>query len=32
MAEDRLKTWEVLFQRALELIDSANAGGARLDD
>lgn len=32
MAQDRLNTWEVLFQRALELIDSANAGGARLDD
>lgn len=32
MAEDRLKTWEILFQRALELIDSANAGGAKLDD
>ncbi len=32
MAEDRLKIWETLFQRALELIASANAGGARLDD
>jgi predicted nucleotidyltransferase component of viral defense system len=32
MAEDRLKIWEILFQRALDLIDSANAGGARLDD
>ncbi|MDP2398366.1 MAG: nucleotidyl transferase AbiEii/AbiGii toxin family protein [Burkholderiales bacterium] len=32
MAEDRLKIWEVLFQRALELFDSANAGGARLED
>lgn len=32
MAEDRLKVWEILFRRALELIDAANAGGARLDD
>lgn len=32
MAEDRLKVWEILFRRALELIDVANAGGARLDD
>lgn len=32
MAEDRLNTWEVLFQRALELIDSANASDARLED
>jgi hypothetical protein len=32
MVEDRLKTWEVLFQHALELIDSANAGGAKLED
>ena len=32
MAEDQLKIWEILFQRALELIDSANAGGAKLDD
>lgn len=32
MAEDRLKTWEILFQRALELIDAANANDARLDN
>jgi hypothetical protein len=32
MAEERLKTWEILFQRALALIDSANASDARLED
>lgn len=32
MAEDRLKTWEVLFQRALLLIDSVGAAGGILDD
>lgn len=32
MAEDRLKTWETLFQRALTLIDSARESGAPLDD
>lgn len=31
MAEDRLKLWQTLFQRALLLIDSARAGGATLD-
>jgi predicted nucleotidyltransferase component of viral defense system len=28
MAEDRLRTWEILFQRALSLIDSVAASGA----
>src|SRR6266852_9202288 len=28
MAEERLKRWETLFQRALVLIDSAEAAGA----
>lgn len=32
MAEDRLKLWETLFQRALVLIDSARESGAPLDD
>ena len=32
MAEDRLKIWETLFQRALVLIDSARASGAELTD
>ena len=32
MAEDRLKLWETLFQRALLLIDSARASGATLDN
>lgn len=32
MAEDRLKLWETLFQRALLLIDSARDSGARLDN
>lgn len=32
MAEDRLRIWETLFQRALELIDSAKESGAPLDD
>lgn len=32
MAEDRLKIWETLFQRALELIDAARDSGAPLDD
>lgn len=32
MAEERLKSWEVLFKRALQLIDSAGAAGATLDD
>jgi predicted nucleotidyltransferase component of viral defense system len=32
LAEDRLKLWETLFQRALLLIDSASKNGAALDD
>ena len=28
MAQDRLKTWETLFQRALVLIDSVGKSGA----
>ena len=32
MAEDRLKIWETLFQRALLLIDSARESGAALDN
>lgn len=32
MAEDRLRIWGTLFQRVLELIDSARAAGAPLDD
>lgn len=32
MAEDRLKLWETLFQRALELIDSVRESGVPLDD
>jgi predicted nucleotidyltransferase component of viral defense system len=32
LAEDRLRIWETLFQRALELIDSARESGAPLDD
>lgn len=32
MAEVRLRIWETLFQRALELIDSAKESGAPLDD
>ena len=31
MAEDRLKTWEILFGRALALIDSVSAAGGVLD-
>ena len=31
MAQDRLKIWETLFQRALTLIDSISAAGATLD-
>lgn len=30
MAQDRLKTWETLFQRALQLIDSARKAGTEL--
>lgn len=32
MVEERLKAWEILFQRALQLMDSASAAGARLND
>ena len=32
MAEDRLKIWETLFQRALELIDSVSYAGITLED
>ena len=32
MADDRLKSWEALFQRALTLIDSVSATGVVLDD
>lgn len=32
MAEDRLKIWETLFQRALALIDAAGESGAPLND
>ena len=32
MAEDRLKIWETLFQRALVLIDSTSASGVELND
>ena len=32
MAQDRLKTWEILFQRALGLIDSLGRAGASLED
>lgn len=31
MAEDRLKIWETLFKRALELIDSVARSGARFE-
>ena len=32
MAEDRLRIWETLFQRALELIDSVSYAGITLED
>ena len=32
MAEERLKSWETLFQRALQLIDSVSAAGGILDE
>jgi len=32
MAEDRLRIWEILFQRALELIDSVSYGNISLQD
>jgi len=32
MVEDRLRIWEALFLRALELIDSVSYAGITLDD
>ena len=32
MADERLKTWEILFERALVLIDDARASGIPVDD
>jgi Nucleotidyl transferase AbiEii toxin, Type IV TA system len=32
MAEDRLRLWEVLFARALEIIDSVGAAGVARED
>lgn len=32
MADDRLSTWEILFRRALELIDSVVGLGMHLED
>lgn len=32
MAEDRLRIWEILFQRAIELIDSVSESGTTLED
>ena len=32
MAEDRLRLWEVLFARALEIIDSVGAAGIAPED
>ncbi|MBI3043594.1 MAG: nucleotidyl transferase AbiEii/AbiGii toxin family protein [Betaproteobacteria bacterium] len=32
MAEDRLRVWETLFQRALELIDSVSYAGITIED
>ncbi len=32
MAEDRLRIWETLFERALELIDSVSYAGITLED
>ena len=32
MAEERLSAWEILFQRALKIIDSVAASGTRFDD
>jgi hypothetical protein len=31
MADDRLKTWETLFQRALALIDSVAKSGTKFE-
>ena len=32
MTEDRLIAWEILFRRALEIVDSVAASGTRFDD
>jgi hypothetical protein len=32
LAEERLKAWETLFRRALEIVDSVGASGARFND
>lgn len=32
MAEDRLNAWEILFRRALEIVDSAAASGTSFDN
>lgn len=32
MAEDRLNAWEILFRRALEIVDAVAASGTRFDD
>ena len=32
MAEERLNAWEILFRRALEIVDSIAASGTRFDD
>ncbi len=32
MAQDRLNAWEILFRRALEIVDSVAASGTRFDD
>ena len=32
MAEDRVNAWEILFRRALEIVDSVAASGTRFDD
>lgn len=32
MAEERLNAWEILFRRALEIVDSVAASGTRFDD
>ncbi len=32
MAEDRLNVWEILFRRALEIVDAVAASGTRFDD
>jgi len=32
LAEDRVNAWEILFRRALEIVDSVAASGTRFDD